>query len=148
MVEPGATVLTERQVEVLDLRAAGYTQAEVADRLETTVSNVSGIERAAEANVEKARRTLDLVRGLRAPVHVDVPAGTTLEEAVEAVYEQGDANEIEVAYARPELSAHLYEQLSGALSEGCLDRLVQVDLTEAGEVTIRPGYGNARLGGA
>ncbi|MGM0590756.1 MAG: sigma factor-like helix-turn-helix DNA-binding protein, partial [Halobacteriota archaeon] len=55
MVSAGSTTLTERQVEVLELREQGYTQREVADRLGTTDSNVSAIERAAEQNVEKAR---------------------------------------------------------------------------------------------
>ena len=62
MVSAAPTVLTERQVEVLKLREQGQTQQEVAEQLGTTDSNISAIERAAEQNVTKARRTLALVR--------------------------------------------------------------------------------------
>lgn len=148
MVEPATTVLTERQAEVLELRAAGLTQAEVAERLDTTVSNVSGIERAAEANVTKARQTLELVQGLQAAVHVDIPAGTSLEEVVETVYDEGDTTGIEVAYARPELSGHLYEQLSESLTDGRLQHGIRIDMRENGEVTVRSDYGDTCSGSA
>ncbi|MFB6309721.1 MAG: Tfx family DNA-binding protein [Salinirussus sp.] len=136
MVDASATVLTERQVEVLELRATGLTQAEVADQLNTTVSNISGIERAAEDNVEKARRTLELVEGLRAATHLEIPAGTGIEEAVAAVYERGDEAGIEIAYARPELSARLFEQLEGVLSDGALEQSIKIGLTDQGEVFV------------
>lgn len=48
MTSAKSTTLTERQVEVLELREQGQTQQEVADRLGTTDSNISAIERAAE----------------------------------------------------------------------------------------------------
>jgi DNA-binding protein, Tfx family len=62
MVSAESTTLTERQVEVLELREQGQTQQELADHFGTTDSNISAIERAAEQNIEKARRRLELVR--------------------------------------------------------------------------------------
>lgn len=128
------TILTERQVEVLELREAGHTQREVADVLGTSDSNVSAIERAAEENIEKARRTLELARALRAPSRSTVPAGTSFDELVDHVYSQGDEAGIRVAYCRPELYAHLFGALEDATRQNRLVAPVTVGLTEDGDV--------------
>ncbi|MDS0284626.1 Tfx family DNA-binding protein [Haloarcula onubensis] len=141
MMETDATVLTERQVAVLERRERGATQREVADDLGTTASNVSAIERAAEANVEKARRTLELVRALRAPVQFTVAAGSSFDELVAAVYDHGDEAGIKVAYCRPELYAHLYGLLASVTDANKLTEPVDIGLTEDGEVNV---YANER----
>jgi len=136
MVDPKSTLLTDRQVEVLVLRERGHTQREVADRLGTTDSNISAIERAAETNVEKARQTLELVRTLRAPTQFTVPAGTDFEGLVDAVYDHGDDAGIKIDYCRPELYAHLYGVLEAETAENRLDVPVTVGLTAEGDVNV------------
>jgi Tfx family DNA-binding protein len=136
MIDASGTILTERQVEVLELREGGRTQREVADELGTTDANVSAVERAAEANVEKARRTLELVRTLRAPAQFTVPAGTYFDDLVDRVYDHGDEAGIKVDYCRPELYAHLYALLEGETSANRLDSAVRIGLTEDGEVKV------------
>ena len=136
MVATEPTILTDRQVEVLTLRERGYTQREVADELGTTDSNVSAVERAAEANVEKARRTLELVSTLRAPAQFTVPAGTDFDALVDRVYDRGDEAGINVDYCRPELYAHLYGHLEDVVHENRLDGAVRVGLTEDGGVKV------------
>jgi len=139
MVEPGATILTARQVEVLDLREQGLTQREVADELGTTDSNVSAIERAAAANVEKARRTLELVQTLRAPVRFTVAAGSSFDDLVSRVYARGDEAGIKIAYCRPELYTHLYGLLEDVASANRLETATTVGLTTDGEVEVFTG---------
>lgn len=136
MVDPDETGLTDRQVEVLSLRERGLTQQAVADELGTTASNVSAVERAADANVEKARRTLELVRTLRAPATFSVAAGTTFDDLVSEVYDRGDEAGVTVTHCRPELYAHLYGALDGAVSRNSLDVPVTVGLTREGEVRV------------
>ena len=136
MVDTDGTLLTERQLEVLEHRERGATQRAVADDLGTTASNVSAIERAAEANVEKARHTLELVRALRAPVQFTVAAGTSFDELVAAVYDHGDEAGVKVAYCRPELYAHLYGLLADVTDANQLTADVPVGLTEEGDVTV------------
>jgi len=136
MVEPQSTLLTERQVEVLELREQGHTQQAVADRLGTTDANVSAIERAAEANVEKARHTLELVRTLRAPTQFTVPADESFEALVDRVYGHGDDAGIKIDYCRPELYAHLYGALEAETTENRLDTSVTIGLTESGDVNV------------
>lgn len=136
MVDTEGTVLTDRQVEVLELRERSYTQREVAEELGTTGSNVSAVERAAEANVEKARRTLELVRTLRAPAQFSVAAGTSFDALVSRVYDHGDEAGVKVSACRPELYAHLYGALDGAVTQNRVDVPVTVGLTREGEVRV------------
>lgn len=136
MVEPQSTLLTERQVEVLELREQGHTQREVADRLGTTDSNVSAVERAAETNIKKARHTLELVRTLRAPTQFTVPAATDFDALVDEVYDHGDDAGIKIDYCRPELYAHLYGALESETTENRLDTPVSIGLTEDGDVNV------------
>jgi hypothetical protein len=136
VVDTDETVLTDRQVEVLELRERGHTQREVADELGTTDSNVSAVERAAEANVKKARRTLELVRTLRAPARFSVEAGTSFDDLVSRVYDAGDDAGVTVDYCRPELYAHLYGALDGSVSRNRVVTPVTVGLTREGEVKV------------
>ncbi|MFB6129226.1 MAG: Tfx family DNA-binding protein [Salinigranum sp.] len=139
MVETDGTILTDRQVEVLERRERGHTQREVAAELGTTDANVSAVERAAEANVEKARRTLELVRTLRAPVQFTVEAGTYFDDVVDHVYARGDEAGIKVDYCRPELYAHLYGALEDCTDENQLAASVRVGLTPDGDVNVYTG---------
>lgn len=136
MGQTDGTVLTERQLEVLQHRERGATQRAVAEELGTTASNVSAIERAAEANIEKARRTLELVRSLRAPVQFTVATGASFDELVTAVYDHGDEAGVKVAYCRPELYAHLYGLLADVTDANQLTAPVSVGLTADGDVTV------------
>jgi len=151
MLETDGTVLTERQLEVLERREQGATQQAVADELGTTASNVSAIERAAEANVEKARRTLELVRALRAPVQFTVAAGESFDDIVSAVYDHGDEAGVKIAYCRPELYAHLYGLLAEVTDANQLTAAITVGLTEDGDVNVyadEPAVGSAGSGGS
>lgn len=136
MAATEGTILTDRQVEVLRLRESGHTQQEVADKLETTASNVSAIERAAEENVKKAHRTLELAQTLRAPVQFTVPAGTSFDELVTQVYARGDEAGIKIAYCRPELYTHLYGTLEAVTDANQLTETATLGLTKDGEVKV------------
>ena len=136
MVATESTTLTDRQVEVLELREQGQTQQEVADRLGTTGSNISAIERAAEQNVKKARRTLELVRTIRSPVQFSVSPGTDFDDLVASVYTHGDEAGIKIAYCRPELYTHLYGVLEECTSQNEVKTSVDVGITNDGEVRI------------
>jgi len=136
MPSADGTVLTDRQVEVLELRERGHTQAEVADRLGTTDSNVSAVERAATENVRKAEETLRLVRTVRSPVRFTVPEGTGFDTLVDEVYAQGDGADIKVSYCRPELYSHLYNKLEPYADRNRLNAAVEVGLSTNGDVTV------------
>ncbi len=136
MVSADSTTLTERQVEVLELREQGRTQQEVADELGTTDSNISAVERAAEQNVEKARRTLELVRTIRSPIQFSVSPGTSFDDLVASVYAHGDEAGIKIEHCRPELYTHLYSVLEEHAQQGQLLTPVEVGITNEGEVRV------------
>lgn len=138
MTAVDATILTERQVEVLQLRERGLTQREVADCLGTTDSNVSAIERAAAENIEKAKRTLDLVDTLAAAVTFEVGAGTHFGNLIETVYTHGDEADIKIDYCRPELYGHLYELLKSHTAGNKVRRNIEIGLTHDGDVHVFP----------
>jgi len=132
------TFLTERQAEVLALRNDGLTQREIADRLGTSVANVSGIESSARRNVEAADRTVELARLLRCSVRVSAEPGADLRDLVDDIYALGDASGLRVAYAEPELTTHLHDVLGEVIRERRLTGTVEVGLTAAGEVVVFP----------
>lgn len=136
MRSTASTTLTDRQVEVLELREQGHTQQEVADQLGTTDSNISAIERAAEQNIEKARRTLELVRTIRSPIQFSVSPGTSFDDLVASVYSHADEAGIKIAYCRPELYTHLYGVLEKCTNQNELKTTIDVGITNQGEVRV------------
>ena len=136
MTSTASTTLTERQVEVLELREQGQTQQEIADRLGTTDSNISAIERAAEQNIEKARRTLELVRTIRSPLQFSVSPGTSFDTLVASVYSHADEAGIKIAYCRPELYTHLYGVIEECTNQNELKTTIDVGITNEGEVRV------------
>jgi len=136
MISAESTILTDRQIEVLDLRERGLTQQEVAEEFDTTGSNVSAIERAAENNVEKARRTLELVRTIRSPIQFSVSPGTSFDDLVASVYAHGDEAGIKIAYCRPELYTNLYGVLEEYTNQNELTTTIDVGITTDGEVRV------------
>jgi len=139
MVAADATILTDRQVAVLEYREQGLTQQEIAEKFDTTDSNVSAIERAAERNVEKARQTLELARTIRSPVQFSVPSGTSVDELVTDVYAHGDEAGIKIAECRPALYTHLYESLRQDIDRNALTVPLEVGITANGEVRVFSG---------
>jgi len=76
--ERAITLLTPRQVEVLRLRALGYTQKRVAEQIGTTRENVVLIEARAKLNIQRARKTLESLKHSGLSVSVEIPKGTHL----------------------------------------------------------------------
>lgn len=132
------TFLTERQAEVLAFRNEGFTQREIAEELGTTVSNISGIERAARDNVEAARHTLDLSVVLESAVWFPVEAETDLRVLIDEIYARGDAAGLQITHAEPELTGLLHDRLRDRLEGRRLTEPVRVGITAAGEVVTFP----------
>lgn len=136
------TFLTERQAEVLTFRNAGLTQREIAERLGTSVANVSGIEAAARRNVEAAKRTVAIAKLLGCSVRFRAEAGDDLREVVDEIYERGDASGLRVAHPEPELTTHLHDLLGDRIAARRLTDDVEVGLTAEGEVVASPSGPN------
>ncbi len=68
--------MTDRQWEVIRMRAEGLTQAEVAKRLKTTRENISIIEHRAHDKISAAKATLAALKDLEVTREVLLPGGT------------------------------------------------------------------------
>lgn len=128
------TFLTERQKRVLVMRQEGMTQREIADEFGTSAANVSMIESAAEENVEKARRTVELAKYIRTPQRVEVEPGDHIEEVVETVYDMGDVQGVKIEYSKPELYSHIYTNLSDLFDGERFDVSVGIGINDDGTV--------------
>lgn len=136
--DDGDTFLTERQAEVLAHRAEGLTQREIAERLGTSVSNISAVERAARRNIERSRRTIALARVLRCAVRFTVDEGADLRDLIDRIYETADQAGVRLAYAEPELATLLGERLGDRLVGRRLTEEVEIGLTGDGDVVAYP----------
>ncbi len=132
--ETEGTFLTERQKRVLVLRQEGMTQREIAEEFGTSAANVSMIETAAEENVEKARRTVELAKYIRTPQRVEVEPGDHIDDVVETVYDMGDVQGVKIEYSKPELYSHIYTTLSDLFDGERFVSAVEIGVTENGDV--------------
>ena len=135
--DPETSVLTRRQAEVLALRERGVKQQAIADRLDTSRANVSGIEASARANVERARETVEFVEALEAPVRVTVPAGVDLYDVPAQVYDACDGAGVKVNYTAPELMKLVGDRAEDAVRGREVKREILVGVTREGEVRVR-----------
>ncbi|MEM2908062.1 MAG: Tfx family DNA-binding protein [Candidatus Hadarchaeales archaeon] len=111
MIDIERTHLTERQFEVLKLRMAGKSLAEIAEILGTTRSNVSRISRMAEQNIERAKNTLKLIQTMEWPIIVHARAGANVYQVSEKVFSRADEKGIKIAHNYAELVRLITETL-------------------------------------
>lgn len=131
------THLTEKQIEVLKLRAMGYSQAEIARRFGTSRANISATEKKALMNIQRARNTLKLVRMLEAPIWFAAKPEEDLNDVVRRVYEKADSQGIHITQNFPAL-ANLIQKEAGEKIRGrrVLQEL-EIAVTQEGRVLIR-----------
>jgi Tfx family DNA-binding protein len=131
------SVLTRRQAAVLALRERGLAQRAIADRLDTSRANVSGVEASARRNVARARETAAFAAALAAPVRVTIAPGTDLYDVPKSVYDACDAADIAVESSAPELMRVVAERGGAAVREREVRERLLVGVTSEGEVRVR-----------
>ena len=87
-------------------------------------------------NIEKARRTLELVRTIRSPIQFSVSPGISFDKLVASVYSHADEAGIKIAYCRPELYTHPYGILEECTNQNKLTTPIDVGITNEGEVRV------------
>ncbi|MFQ6129432.1 MAG: Tfx family DNA-binding protein [Candidatus Hadarchaeaceae archaeon] len=130
------TFLTEAQARVLELRAKGLTQAEIARKLRTSRANVCILERRARENIARAERTLKLAAKLRAPVVLEVKQGDDILEVPRRLFKAADAAKIKVGVGIPDIVAKIREGAGDKLHGRSATKSFDVLLTSEGEVLI------------
>ncbi|PSP28931.1 RNA polymerase subunit sigma-70 [Halobacteriales archaeon QH_2_65_14] len=130
-------VITRRQAEVLVMRDRGLTQATIADKLDTTRENVTGIEHRARENIEKARETVEFAEVIEAPVRIEAPAGTDMYEIPELVFDACDEAGIKVAHNAPELMKLISDGAGSAIEGRQVRTALSIHVTSEGVVQVR-----------
>ena len=128
------SLLTERQLEVMKLRAKGMTQKQVADRLGTSKSNVSALEIAAQKNIERARKTLEVAARTRALMRVEIPAGTDVNEVPTLVYAKADDNGVRLLESGPVIISRMMAEVNDRIRGRLVVSTFEVTISENGEI--------------
>ncbi len=135
------SLLTERQLKVLQLRRQGHSQTEIADILGTTRSNISILEKRAHQNIQRAERTLQQWMMIQAPISLKVPAGTDVFSIPEMIFKAADQKGMQL----PATSLDIIEQLRrGApklFKKRAILKDIEIYVTSDGELLMSESLG-------
>jgi hypothetical protein len=132
----GETFLTEAQARVLELRAKGLTQAEIARRLKTSRANICILERRARENIARAKQTLKLAAKLRAPVVLEVKPGEDLLTVPKRLLKAADSARIGVKLSTPEIIAKIQGEVGAKLRGRTVLKPFEIGLTADGDMLV------------
>jgi hypothetical protein len=135
--DEAASVLTRRQAQVLALRERDIPQREIAEQLGTSRANVSSVEASARDNVARAHETVAFAETLRAPVRVEVDAGTDLYDVPSRVFSACDDAGVKVSRTAPELMKQVGDAAGDAVVGREVKRDLVVSVTSEGTVRVR-----------
>ncbi len=99
--------LTRQQIRVLQMRARGMKQTEIADVLGTSRANVSILEHRALEKIEKARNTLLIWEQITSRVNVSVRRGEDIFDVPKKLFKKADEVGVKVPYSTAEIIAFL-----------------------------------------
>ena len=130
------TFLTKIQARVLEFRAKGLTQAEIAKRLKTSRANVCILERRARQNIARAERTLKLSAKLLAPVVLKIKPGDDIMQLPRRLFSAADASKVNVKLDTPALIAKIRREAYDKLKGRTVTMPMELALTADGEVFV------------
>lgn len=101
--------LTEQQIRILQLRAKGLKQSEIAELLGTSRANVSILEHRALEKIEKARNTLLIWEQINSKISIEIKKGEDIFTIPDKLFKKADELKIKVPYSTAEIIAFLVE---------------------------------------
>ena len=136
-LKPVGTLLTDRQWQVLRLRATGLTQSQVAKRLRTTRENISIIEHRAHENLNAAKATLAAIEQLSETKELVIPSGTSVFEATSIILRRADVLRIKVKMNADSILAALRSKRGGRIRGHHLVAAIRVRIDPDGSLVIK-----------
>ncbi|WP_456474502.1 Tfx family DNA-binding protein [Candidatus Pyrohabitans sp.] len=127
--------LTEKQLKILELRARGYKQREIAEILGTTRENIAILEKRARENVKKARRTIIAFEKL-SPVRVSLEEGEDIFAAPEKILRAADKHGIKVVHNKTSLIGLLRRRGGNRVMGNRIARKIEVNILRSGRVIV------------
>ncbi len=131
------SLLTDRQLRVLQLRNEGRSQQDVADILGTTRSNISILEKRARQNISRAEQTLKQWMMIRAPISLKIKKGTDVFEIPRIVFEAADQKSIELPVTSLDIIVQLRRKSPKLFRKRAVLKDVDVYVTEDGELLVQ-----------
>ena len=128
--------LTEKQIDVLKKRKKGQTLDQIAKALNTTRQNISSIEKSAEKNIARARKTVEMARLLDAPVWLSLNVDTDLDSALGAIYEKANEKGLHLPYDGITIGEIIKRQVPEKLRGRRILFKIDVGVTKAGELIV------------
>lgn len=135
--EDAESLLTERQLQVLQLRKEGRSQAEVADILGTTRSNVSILEKRAHQNIHRAEQTLRQWMMIKAPISLKIKEGTDVFDLPKMIFDAADQRAIELPVTSLDIIVQLRRKSPQLFRKRAVLKDVDVYVTEEGELLVQ-----------
>jgi len=128
--------LTARQREVLQLRHQGLSQQDVADRLGTTRSNISILEKRAHQNILRAERTVQQWMMIRAPIHLFVKGGTDVFDLPRMIFAAADEKGIRLPVTSMDILVQLRRNAPRLFHKRALERDARIYVNKSGAVLV------------
>jgi len=135
--KPPSTILTQRQWQVIRLRATGLTQMQVAKRLHTSRENISIIEHRAYENVRAAKATLEALEQVSDSRELIIPSGTSIFDATSTVLRKGDMLRTKLKMNADSILAMLRSRCKHKIRGHHLTSAIRIEITEDGTVRMR-----------
>ncbi len=135
--EGAESLLTERQLQVLQLRKEGRSQAEVAAILGTTRSNISILEKRAHQNIHRAEQTLLQWMMIKAPISLKVKEGTDVFDLPKMIFDAADQRSIELPVTSLDIIVQLRRKSPQLFRKRAVLKDVDVYVTEDGELLVQ-----------
>lgn len=135
-MEDEETFLTKKQTEVLRLRAEGLSQAEIAEKLGTSRSNICSLEKRARRNVDRAERTIRLAEKIRAPVKITIDVDGDILDSIKRLFSEADEADIHVKMNTPGLISKIERGAGEKLEGRKATEKIELSLTPEGDVNV------------
>jgi hypothetical protein len=134
--ESADSFLTARQLMVLQLRHHGLSQQDIAERLGTTRSNISILEKRAHQNIARAERTLQQWMMIRAPISLQARAGTDVFDLPRMIFAAADEKGMRLPVTSLDIVVQLRRRAPRFFKKRALEQDAEIYVTEEGEVMV------------
>ncbi len=128
------SLLTARQLKVLRLRLQGKSQQEVANILGTTRSNISILEKRAYKNIARADNTLKQWMMIRAPISLEIKAGTDVFDLPKMIFAAADDRSILLPVTSLDIIVQLKHKAPLIFKKRDIQQDTEIFVTEDGEI--------------
>ncbi|MEM1685406.1 MAG: Tfx family DNA-binding protein [Acidilobaceae archaeon] len=126
--------LTIKQLEVLKLRAQGYTQNNIADIMKTTRENIAVIERRAKSNLIRAIETIVSYIESVSLAKVEIKKGENTYIAVKRILREANNAKVKLKEHMPEI-IDILKRLGGE-EDGKLNTNIIVYIQKDGSINL------------